>query len=188
MKNQESIVKRMLKGIGYGIISEIMCVIVCIMMLMLMRRAIIIKVIVALCTAAITLGMYFNWAFYSAKRDIDRVKFRDGKYDRMMPFKMALFAPLPSYVMLVILYLAKSGLFSVNNFFGIYLMGNMWLTPFVAMFTDSRNITDITAFGITGITFLILLQPITIILTYILTYNNIDLYKIIFIKNDKNKS
>ncbi len=153
------------------------------MLLHIMQVSVFLKAIIAICTLLVTLGLMFNWSHYAAKNDKDLVKFHGMEYDRFMPIKMALIGPGLSYIMLIGLYLMKAGV--IGDYFNFYLLLNMWMTPFVDMFTSSRVIADINAWGIIGITFLVVLQSATVFVTYLLTYRDVDVYKIVFLKKDK---
>lgn len=182
-KQKENIVKRCFKGIGYWFLGNFMCFFVCSATALLMRSFLIFKMFIALCTLVITMGLYFNWAHYAAKLDKNLVKFHNMKYDKYMPVKMSVIAPFFTYVMLIFLYLSKVGI--IPDIFNFYLLGNMWLRPFVTMFTGEIAISSVSWSGMIGITFLVLLQPLTIVLTYIFTYNDLDIAKLIFYNNDK---
>lgn len=179
-KSKENFAKRCFKGIGYWFLGDFMCFFICSAMVVLMKGTIILKVFVSLCTLLITTGLYFNWAHYAAKRDRNAVKFHNMEYDRLMPLKMSIAGPIVPYVTLVMLYLSKLG--AIGDFFSYYLFGNMWLLPFVTMFTGERTIDLIPWWGIFGITFLALIQPAVISATYILTYRDVDVAKILMYK------
>lgn len=186
LSNQkENIVKRSLKGIGYWFLGSFMCFFICSATVVLMRSLLTLKIFIALCTLVITMGLYFNWAHYAAMRDKNAVKFHNMEYDKYMPLKMSAAAPFFTYIMLIALYLSKAGV--IPDIFGYYIWGNIWILPFIAMFTGERTISAIPWSGIAGITFLVLIQPLTIWLTYIFTYNDVDVTKIIFYKKDKNQ-
>ena len=182
-REKENIAKRCLKGLGYWILGSFMCFFICSATVVLMKSLLTLKIFISLCTLTITMGLYFNWAHYAAKRDKNAIKFHNMEYDKLMPVKMAVAAPIFSYIMLICLYLSKAGV--ISDIFNYYLLGNMWILPFVTMFTGERTIDAIPWAGILGITFLVLIQPLTIALTYIFTYNDIDVTKLIFYKEDK---
>lgn len=177
---KENFAARCLKGIGYWFLGNFMCFFICSSTALFMRSFIFIRLFIAFCTMTVTLGLYFNWAHYAAKRDKNVVKFHGMEYDRYMPLKMAIAAPIFSYIMLIVLYLSKSGV--LPDVFNYYLLLNMWLRPFVTLFTGEFVIDAISWLGVIGITFMVLLQPLTIAVTYILTYNDVDVTKIIFYK------
>ena len=148
-----------------------------------MNKFLILKLFVALCTTTITLGLYFNWAHYAAKRDKNAVKFHNMEFDKFMPVKMAIVAPVFSYIMLILLFLCKAGIIH-ETFTSIYMLCDIWVLPFITMYTEDRTITGISWSGLAGISLLTLLQPASIIITYICTYNDVDVIKLIFYKKD----
>jgi hypothetical protein len=142
------------------------------------------KFLVGLCAATVTLGLYVNWAYYQAKRDRDAFKLHDKKNDPLMAAKMAALGPLPSYMTLIALYLMKFK--AIDDYFGLYLFLNIWVKPFADMFAEQPvPIDDLPFAGIAGITLLILLQPAAIAATYLLTFNDVDVYKRLFLKKEK---
>lgn len=179
-RNKENFAVRCLKGAGYWFVGSFMCFFMCTAMLMLMRGALILKVFVGLCTAAIMLGLLFNWSYYSAKRDRNAVKYHNMEYDRLMPLKMSLTAPIFSYIMLIILYISKLG--RIPDILNYYMFGNMWQMPFLKMFTEGTTLESVSWIGMFGFTFLTLLQPAVISATYILTYKDVDVVKEVFYK------
>jgi hypothetical protein len=176
--------KRYMKGLAYWLFGEVLCFVICIMTLSIMHNILLLKILIGICVLTVTLGLYFNYAHYAAKNDRERVKLHNAEYDKFMPLKMAVAAPFPSYVMWIILLLSKIGI--VKDIFSQYIMLNIYILPFISMFTERRTIDSITPAGIAGILFLILLSPITIIITYKLTFNEIDVARqILYKKQDK---
>jgi hypothetical protein len=169
---------------GYGFIAEVMCVIVGIATGVPASQHFFLKPAVGICTALITLGLYSNWSYYACKKDKAAIKLRGMSFDALVPVKMAVFAPLPSYIALAALYMMKAGLISDN--FGLYLFFNIWIKPFVDMFAEQPPPIDrVPAAGMAGITFLVMLQPAAIAAVYLLTYYDVDVYKRIFFKKNK---
>lgn len=186
-REKENFLKRSFKGIGYWFLGEFMCFFVCSTLLVLMSKVLFLKIFVAFCTTFITLGLYFNWAHYAAKRDKNAIKYHNMEYDKYMPVKMAVIAPIVSYVMLILLFLCKAGVIQ-ETFMSLYILCDIWILPFITMFTEERTIDGVSWFGIVAMTFLTLIQPAAIIITYICTYNDIDVVKLVFYKKDnKNK-
>lgn len=179
-RNKENFVTRMLKGIGYWLLGSFMCLFMCMSMLVLMRGLLVLKFFVAFCTTAIMLGLMFNWAHYSAKRDRNAVKYHNMEYDKYMPLKMSLTAPVISYVMAVLLILCKLGV--IGDIFNYFMYIDMWLVPYVKIFTEGTTIDVIPWWGVFGLIFLILLQPAVISVTYILTYKDVDVAKEVLYK------
>ena len=182
-QKKESFLKRALKGIGYSIIAEVMCAFLVITMIVLTTKTdlAVIKVIAGICTLTVILGLFFNWANAAAKADRDAVKFHNEEYDRYMPLKMALCGPAVSYISLAALILSKCGV--IKDIFNIFLLINMYSLPFVDAFTDGRTLEFLTVPGLFGLIGLTLLQPAVIVLTYILTYKDVDVItKIVYKK------
>ena len=184
-KEKENFIKRSFKGLGYWFLSCFMCIFVCSTMVLLMNKILFLKIFVAFCTTTITLGLFFNWSHYAAKRDKNTIKYHNMKYDKYMPAKMAIIAPIVSYIMFILLLLCKMGIIT-DTFISIYLLCDIWILPYITMFTEDRTIAGISNIGLIGIGFLTLLQPATIIITYLCTYNDIDVVKHIFYKKDNN--
>lgn len=183
--SKDSLPKRILKGVGYHIAGEIMSAFLVITMIVLTAKMDVawIKIIAAVFTLTIVLGLFFNWAHNAAKADRDAVKFHKQPYDKFMPLKMALGGPIISYVSIIALILSKSGV--ISDIFNVYLLLNLHTVPAVDAFTDGRTLEFLTVPGLLGLLLLVLLQPLTIVLTYILTYNDVDVITKIMYNNDK---
>ena len=98
-----------------------------------------------------------------------------------MPLKMALCGPVISYVTLIALILSKCGV--ISDIFNVFLLINMYSLPFVDAFTDGRTLEFLTVPGLFGLIGLTLLQPAAIVLTYVLTYKDVDVItKIVYRK------
>ncbi|MCM1328317.1 MAG: hypothetical protein NC253_02655 [Ruminococcus sp.] len=179
-RNKENFAVRCLKGIGYWALGTFMSIFLCMSMLVLMRSLLTLKLFVAFCTTAIMLGLQFNWAHYSAKRDRNAVKYHNMEYDKYMPLKMSIAAPIVSYVMVVLMFLSKAGV--IGDIFNYFMYADMWLVPYVKMFTDETTIGAIPWWGVIGLTVLVLLQPAVISVTYILTYKDVDVAKEVLYK------
>lgn len=183
-REKENFLIRSLKGIGYWLIGSFMCFVVCSTMVVLMRGVLVLKIFVAFCTTMIMLGLYFNWAYNAAKQDKNAVKFHNMEYDRFMPLKMSVIAPIASYIMLMLLYMCKLGIVP-DTFFSVYLIADIWILPYITLFTGERTIYAVSWLGMVGITFITLLQPLAIWLTYLLTYNDVDVVSLVFYKKNK---
>lgn len=185
MTKNEKFIVRALKGIGYGVISEVMCIFLVLSMVVINQISggiVWLKLIIGIFTMIITLGLYFNWAFNAAKRDRDLVKFHGVPYDRYMPLKMAVIAPIISYVSLILLILSKMGV--IPDIFNVFLLLNLFTLPFVDCFTAERTIEFVSVPGLLGIALLVLSQGAVIAATYIMTYRDVDVIKFMY-KNDK---
>lgn len=179
-RNKENFAVRTLKGIGYWLLGSFMCLFMCMSMLVLMRSLLVLKFFVAFCTTAIMLGLMFNWTYYSAKRDRNAVKYHNMEYDKYMPLKMSLTAPIVSYVMVILLFLSKLDV--IGDIFNYFMYIDMWLVPYVKIFTEETSIAAIPWWGVFGLTVLVLLQPAVISVTYILTYKDVDVAKEVLYK------
>lgn len=182
MRKDEKFVIRALKGIGYSLLGEVLCIFLVMSMnaIIVVMDVFILKILLALCTLTVTLGLYFNWAVNAAKLDKDMVKFHGKEYDRLMPLKMAVAGPIFGYLWYIALVLSVCGV--IPDIFNFYLLGNIYIAPFVASFTDGRTLEYLTLPGFAGITGLVVLQPATIAVTYIVTYHNVDVKKLVFYK------
>lgn len=177
----ENIFKRILKGIGYGIIAEFMSMFLVLSMIAMngmFGGSVIIKVIIGLCTLFLTLGLYFNWAFNAAKRDRDAVNYHKVPYDRFMPAKMAVGGPIVSIVLYIGLILSKIGV--LPDIFNIFLLADFFTVPFVDSFTSERTIDVLSVWGLLGLGLLVACQCAVIVLTYIVTYKDIDVVKFMY--------
>lgn len=183
MTKKENFAVRALKGIGCGIISEIMCFFLMLSMVALNQMtggSVIVKVVIALFSLTVTLGLYFNWAFNAAKKDRDLVKYHGMEYDRFMPLKMAIAAPVISYISLIALILSKCGV--IPDIFNIFLLINLFALPFTDCFTAGRTLEFLSVPGLIGLTLLVLSQGAVIAATYIMTYKDVDVLKFIYKK------
>lgn len=178
---KENIFKRILKGIGYGIISEFMCMFLIISMIAMngmFGGSVVLKVIIGICTLVLTLGLYFNWTFNAAKKDRDAVAYHKVPYDKFMPLKMAVGGPIVSIVMYILLILSKIKL--LPDIFNVFLVTNLFTVPFVDSFTSERTIEALSVWGLLGLGLLVLSQCAVIVATYIVTYKDIDIVKFMY--------
>lgn len=183
MSKKENFAVRALKGIGYGIISEVMCFFLMLSMVALNYMtggAVLLKIVIALFSLTVTLGLYFNWAFNAAKKDRDIVKFHGIEYDRFMPLKMAVAAPIVSYISLIALILSKCGV--IPDIFNFFLLINLFTLPFTDCFTAGRTLDALSVPGLIGLILLVLSQGAIIAVTYIITYKDVDVMKFIYKK------
>lgn len=178
---KENFFKRILKGIGYGLISEFMCMFLVISMIAMngmFGGSVVLKVIIGLCTLVLTLGLYFNWTFNAAKKDRDAVAYHNVPYDKYMPIKMAVGGPIVSIVMYILLILSKIKL--LPDLFNVFLLADLFTVPFVDSFTSERTIEALSVWGLLGLGLLVLSQCVVIVVTYIVTYKDIDIVKFMY--------
>ncbi len=156
----------------------------------LMMENIFIKLIVGIAAEIIVNGLFFNYAYNAAKLDRNLVKLHGMERDRFMSAKIAAFAPLPGYVMFIMLAAAKAGAFAGTSLgqygFNYYIMLNLHTLPWIAMVTDGRSMEYLSYGGLAGLLLLQLLQPAVIVLTYEFTFRDIDVFtKLLYGKNAK---
>ncbi len=177
----ENIFKRILKGIGYSLIAEFMSMFLVLSMIAMngmFGGSVVLKVIIGICTLVLTLGLYFNWAFNAAKKDRDAVIYHKVPYDKYMPVKMAVGGPVISIVLYIALVLSKTGI--VPDMFNVFLLADLFTVPFVDSFTSERTIEFLSVWGLLGLGVLVLSQCAVIVLTYIITYKDIDIVKFMY--------
>ena len=177
----ENIFKRILKGIGYSLIAEFMSMFLVLSMIAMngmFGGSVVLKVMIGICTLVLTLGLYFNWAFNAAKKDRDTVIYHKVPYDKYMPVKMAVGGPVISIVLYIALVLSKIGI--VPDMFNVFLLADLFTVPFVDSFTSERTIEFLSVWGLLGLGVLVLSQCAVIVLTYIITYKDIDIVKFMY--------
>lgn len=241
LKKKESFAVRSLKGLGFWLAGEIMCFVICLMTAMIMNKFMLMKIIMCICTMAITLGLFFQYAYNAARFDRDMVKFHGQTEDKKMPYKMAAVATAPIFIMLLLIIFVKAG--AVNDvfyskeytytsvvteettvseeltangnavateapaetegavttvpeepvtvemtgkveltFYSAYLIGNIHVSPFVSLFTESKTIDGLSWGGVFWLFLLELTCPGIIILTYHCVFNDIDVKKLVMYK------
>ena len=170
---KENFAKRMLKGIGFCILGEVMCIFL--VMSVIVINVMFFEAIIAVCAVAVQLGLLFNWANSTAKKDRELEKLHKIGYDKFMPYKMALAAPVFSYIGLIALFLSKIGI--IPDIYNYFLLANIYILP-----SAERAISALSWAGFGGIALLVLLQGVTVAVTYILTLNEIDIIQLIVYK------
>ncbi len=180
MTNKENMIIRNLKGFGNFVLSQFLSAFLVFALIAVARDFLLAKIFIGLASLFITLGLFFNWSYNAAKRDMKLNKYHNMKYDKTIPIKMAIFAPITTYISFIVLVLSYVKI--IPDFFNIFLLSNMFLTPIVDTFTDGRTVEFLNLWGIFGILVVILTQPITIILTYHFVYHEIDFIKFLVYK------
>ncbi|MDE7293769.1 MAG: hypothetical protein K2N72_05020 [Oscillospiraceae bacterium] len=169
----DSLPARAGKGLLWWLGGEFICVIFNMCMIPLLVRFMAMKIFTAIASAIIVNGLFFNFAYNCAVRDKNIVRYHGAERDRKMPLKMALTAPLPEYIMWIALLLSKLGI--IGDIFNWYIIGNMQCLAWVDLFTQGRDIGSLSYIGLFGLLLLILISPVTIILTYEITFRDIDI-------------
>lgn len=161
------------KGLLWWLGGEFICVIFNMCMIPLLVRFMAMKIFTAAASAIIVNGLFFNFAYNCAVRDKNIVRYHGAERNLKMPLKMALTAPLPEYIMWIALLLSKLGV--IGDIFNWYIIGNMQCLAWVDLFTQGRDIGSLSYIGLFGLLLLILISPVTIILTYEITFRDIDI-------------
>lgn len=171
-EKQEKFVKRAFKGMLWWLAGEFICVIFNMCMLIFMTKFMAVRVFTAVSSAIIANGLFFNFAYNTAVRDRNLVKYHGVTYDKKMSLKIALTAPLPQYVMWIILLLSKLGV--IGDIFNYYILANIQTIAWVDLFTSGRDIGSLSWGGLFGLLLLMLIAPIVIIITYECVIRDID--------------
>lgn len=164
--------KRAVKGMLWWLAGEFVCVIFNMCMLLVMNRFMAVKIFCSVASVIIANGLLFNFTYNCAVRDRNFIKYHGVEYDPKMKLKLALTAPLPQYLMWVVLLLSKLGV--VGDIFRYYILANMQCIGWVDLFTEGRDITSLSWAGLFGLLFLVLIAPAVIIATYECTIRDID--------------
>lgn len=178
-KHHDTMPKRLFKGLAYYIAGTLINTWFVTVMTALSMKALIIKLFVGIAALFILDGLFFNYAVNAAKSDNDNIKYHSGKEDKFMSLKMALFAPLPAYIMYILLVLAKAGVFGNSalgvNGFNYYMLWNLYTVPWIGLITDGRTMETLNIWGLLGLLALLLTMPLTIIISYEFTRRDIDI-------------
>lgn len=170
---REKFIFRALKGMGWWLAGELICVIFVMCMLMFMMKFMAVKVFGAFACLIIVNGLFFNYAYNCAVRDKNLVKFHGAYDDKKMSLKLAVAAPLPQYIMWIVLLLSKLGI--IGDIFRYYVLANIQCLPWVDLFTSEREITALSWGGLFGLLVLMLAAPAVIIVTYECTIRELDI-------------
>jgi len=179
----ESRLKRTFKGWGWWLAGEIIAVIFTMCMVIAMRRYMLVRIFTGFASVFIVNALYFNFAYNCAKADLNAVKYHKKERDPAAGLMLAVSAPLFQYIMWILLVLSKAG--AVPDIFNYYILANIECIAWVDLFTTQRTIDVLTVPGLIGLLSIVLISPITIILTYELTYRELDI-KAILLYGNKN--
>lgn len=169
---QEKFVKRAAKGMLWWCAGDFICVIFNLCMIVVMINFLAAKVFTAFASAIIMNGLLFNFTYNCAVRDRNLVKYHGVSDDPMMPYKIALTAPLPQYIMWIVLLLSKLGI--IGDIFRYFILANIQCLAWVDLFTEGRTIDCLSWGGLMGLLALMLIAPVVIIITYKCTVLDID--------------
>ncbi len=172
-ETREKFYKRAVKGILWWLGGDFICVIYTMCMLVIMTRFMAVKIFTAFSAVIIMNGLLFNFTYNCAVRDRNLIRYHDVSDDPKMPFKIALTAPLPQYLLLIALLLSKLGL--IGDIFRYYALINIQSLAWIDLFTEGRTIADLSWAGFGGLFLLTLISPAVIILTYKCTLREVDI-------------
>ncbi|MCM1524658.1 MAG: hypothetical protein NC120_09405 [Ruminococcus sp.] len=171
-ETQEKFAKRAAKGMLWWLAGEFICIIFNMCMLIFMTKFMAVKIFTAISSAIIANGLFFNFAYNTAVRDRNLIKYHDVGYDKKMSVKIALTAPLPQYVMWIMLLLSKLGV--IGDIFRYYIWANIQTIAWIDLFTSGRDIASLSWSGLFGLLLLMLIAPAVIIITYECVIRDID--------------
>lgn len=172
-EKQEKFAKRAAKGMLWWLAGEFVCVIFNMCMIIFMTKFMAVKIFTAFSSAIIMNGLLFNFTYNCAVRDRNLIKYHHVPRDPKMSLKIAAFAPMPQYIMWIILLLSKLGV--IGDIFRYYVLANIQCLAWVDLFTSSREISALSWGGLFGLLLLMLIAPVVIILTYECTLREIDI-------------
>lgn len=168
--------KRALKGILWWLGGDFICVIFNMCMIALITRFMALKLFTAIASVIIMDGLLFNFAYNCAVRDRNLIRYHGVERDSKMSLKMALTAPLPAYILWIMLALSKAGV--IGDIFRYYILANMQCLAWVDLFTAERTIDGLSWGGLMGLLLLTLISPAVIIATYECVVRDIDIKQI----------
>ena len=134
-----------------------------------------------LCTTAIIVGLMCNYAYNLARRT-QKEQRAIGGYSSIGIVILGTMTALPSIMLWALLLMSKLGL--VNDFMTLYRFLNASFFPFIMLLCpNGTKASELTAFQLT-IAFLFSFVPmISFWISYIITYRNIDIKKLLLYDN-----
>ena len=178
----EKRIKRVLKGWLWWLAGELVALIFTLCMVLPMRRFMLVRLFVGIASVFIVNALYFNFACNCAKADLNAVKYHGAERNSYEGLTIAMWAPLFQYIMWIVLLLSKLGV--VGDIFNYYILGNIQCIAWVDLFTAERTINVLTPAGLIGLLAIVLVAPITIIITYECTYRELDIKALVMYEKD----
>ncbi|MBQ5331045.1 MAG: hypothetical protein J6F31_07330 [Oscillospiraceae bacterium] len=169
----ESRIKRIFKGLGWWLAGEFITVIFTLCMVFAMRRFMLVRIFVGLASVFIVNALYFNFAHNCAKADKNAVNYHKAERKPYESVTIAMWAPLFQYISWIVLLLSKLG--AVRDIFNYYILSNIQCIAWVDLFTEGRTIDHLSPAGLMGLLAIVLIAPITIIITYECTFRELDI-------------
>lgn len=173
MKNI-SLLSIVLKGIGYLIFSEILCLFI--NLTLAFSSSIFLKIITVLCTSIIFIGLICNFAYNIAKNDLIIQRRMNIKFSFSRNFTVAASLSMPYILLWLILLISKKGL--IGNFYGAYKLLNGQFLQLYNLINSGTELSSVSKFQLIIMFVLTLIPFVSFIITYKLSYSGIDLNKI----------
>jgi len=166
-----SLLSIVLKGIGYLIFSEILCLFI--NLTLAFSSSIFLKIITVLCTSIIFIGLICNFAYNTAKNDLIIQRRMNIKFSFSRKFTVAASLSMPYILLWLILFISKKGL--IGNFYGAY---NGQFLQLYNLINSGTELSSVSKFQLIIMFVLTLIPFVSFIITYKLSYSGIDLNKI----------
>ena len=169
-----SLLSIVLKGIGYLIFSEILCLFI--NLTLAFSSSTFLKIITVSCTSIIFIGLICNFAYNTAKNDLIIQRRMNIKFSFSRKFTVAASLSMPYILLWLILLLSKKGL--IGNFYGAYKLLNGQFLQLYNMINSGTELSSVSKFQLIIMFVLTLIPFVSFIITYKLSYSGIDLNKI----------
>ena len=177
--NKETVI-RVIKGLGYLIMAEVMCLI-----LMLFGFLVLDKtwgrIILSLFSLIIVLGLMANYAGNIGKIECTRIKLGKQEENEKLPYLLAAIVPIPIYLNFIILVISRFEI--IPNYLPTFRLVNAFYIPPTLLMTGDIEVTDLNILHMLLIACLVLLIPATIIISYKLAINQIKISEKIMYQN-----
>lgn len=183
VKNQEKFFQRFLKGLVWWLIGAVICVLYSFFMTGLMQKFMAMKILTGVCALIIVNGLYCNFIYNCAADDRKLNKLHHVNVDRRLGIKLAFSVPVIQYLSWIALAFSKIGI--IGDFFSPYIFINMYTLGWIDLFTEGRTIDSLSWLGLFGLLLLAFISSAVILLTYELTYREIDVKQLLFYGKNK---
>lgn len=169
-----SLLSNILKGIGYLIFSEILCLFI--NLTLAFSGSFVIKIVTVFCTSVIFIGLISNFAYNTAKNDIIVQRRLAVKFSVKRKFIIALTLSLPYILLWLILFISKQGI--IGDFYKVYKILNAQFLQLYNLINTGTRIDTVSFSQIVVMLLLAFIPFASFIITYKLSYVN---------NNEKNK-
>lgn len=169
--------KTFFKGTGYTLLSSLLSLMFIFFSVLFLKNTIM-MVIAGLCTLFILCGLHINYAYFEAKKHRSSDKPKKTVFKKNIPFVMGFGASLPLFLMWIMLMMSKAGV--LPDIFGVYKLLNQHFLLITSFTVNGTQVSDITALSAVLLLIASFIPFIPIIVTYYITYNEIDIRKKLF--------